>query len=717
MHLRTALLAVLALCFVALTGCPDDSDGEADSGPADTTVMDVADGAGDDGGDGATDGSTDAEADVDTGPRCPDAPDCGEDERLVGCDRCVDKMDRRCETDHDCRPDEECRKFGSSRVCYYEPDPVRTCPGSEGCPDSDGPLQVGAASKVVTPQGFERPKPAGIGEDNYINFSPSNPGEEEWYDCGQDGICPGDEDYPGADEGEGDGVAQGMWIAGFSTGRPAQYCPADKIGCEAADCCVSKYAHDNLKVQVVVVRRGGTTVAFASVDTVGWFHTDIEEIRRRLADAVDVDLLVMAGTHNHEAPDTAGQWGPGNPLPERTGRSERFIEKIYSQTVAGIEEAIEGMEPAEAQATVLDVGVDGLAVDDSRPPYVFNDDVPVVRFTAKEDGSPIATMLSFANHAEVLWSSNPYITADYPYYVRKYIREGLEAVTDEQGNEVKPALSGFGGVTLFYAGTVGGLINPGDGGAKDYAGEAPEEDHSFAAADALGQQLASRVLQAHEGGEFDKLDQSDLSFATKQFLTPIKNRVFQLAAYQLGVLKRDVYNAKRGGIGQYHPGLPQLLTEVNVIRLGPVTFFTAPGEVFPETLTGGFPGKGTAREPVVGDVQEIATPAVCDEQGLPVEDGTGTHPCIVKPDQENPPDWSNAPSGPYVYDKIPGQYPFFIGLGGDFLGYFVPNYDYEVDNYLDQAPGSHYEETQGVGPKVIDHWKSNLDTCLQAVSE
>ncbi|MFU8806683.1 MAG: hypothetical protein ACNA8W_22940, partial [Bradymonadaceae bacterium] len=533
--------------------------------------------------------------------------------------------------------------------------------------------------------------------------------EGRWNDCGLDGLCPDDEGYPGPDQGEGDGRMQGMWLAGFSPGRPALYCPEELIGCDAPECCVSKFAHDDLLSQVVVFRQNQTTVAFVVLDVVGYFHTDIETIRAALPEELGVDLLIVASTHNHEAPDTAGQWGPGKPIPTMSGRSPHFMDKIVSQTVAGITEAIAALEPAHISATVIQAGVEGLAIADSRPPYIFDDNLPVVHVTSKATGTTIATLISFGNHAEVLWAGNNYITADYFHFARKYIEEGLDAVHGDGGEELKPALPGLGGVTAMFAGAVGGLINPGRGGAKDYAGNAFDGElrHTFAAADAVGQSLAARVLAATRAGELVELENTNLSFAHRQFLSPIVNTVFQLAAYNLRILERDVYNAVRDG-NTFFPGPPELLSEVAIVRLGSVSFFTSPGEVFPETMVGGFPGKPRIWDPVVGDVEEHHVAATCDEDGLHTPDDGGTYPCIVKRDQVNPPDWDAAPEGPYVYELIPGDVPFFIGLGMDFVGYMVPEYDYEVAGYVSQAPGSHYEETNGIGPDILVHWKDAL---------
>ena len=47
----------------------------------------------------------------------------------------------------------------------------------------------------------------------------------------------------------------------------------------------------------------------------------------------------------------------------------------------------------------------------------------------------------------------------------------------------------------------------------------------------------------------------------------------------------------------------------------------------------------------------------------------------------------------------------------DFLGYMVPEYDYEPDN----APGSHYEETNGASGELIGDWRTNLLEVVDAL--
>ncbi|TXC74664.1 hypothetical protein FRC91_16260 [Bradymonadales bacterium TMQ1] len=666
-----AWLGVMLIAVVMVACSSPGDDARTDGGERDSGEHDAG-------------GSEDVGEDADGGglepPRCQAFPQCADDERVVDC-QCVSNLDRRCSYDDECRPEETCQEIeaGRPKVCIYEPPVPRGCPGEPGCEaGAQEVLLAGAASMIITPESFKAPPAEGE----------SDPGWED----------------------------DAMWIAGFSSGRPALFCPEERIGCDGPECCISKFAHDDLKSQIVVLRQDETTVAMVALDVVGFFHTDVQALRARIPAELGIDHLIVASTHNHEAPDTAGQWGPGSPLPNRSGRNPAFIERILSQTLLGLEQAVANLEPAQVHAAVLKPGVEGLAISDSRPPYIFDDNLPVVRVSAVDSGETIATLLSFANHPEVLWSGNQLITADYPHYVRKYIEQGLDAVQNSQGQELKPALDGLGGVTVFFVGALGGLINPGRGGALNYADEAfeGEQRHTFDAADAVGQRLAMHVLRAHRDGELLAQDSPALSFRTVTFLTPIENTIFQLAAFGVKLIERDVYNAAQINTLQFYPGPPQVLTEASVVGLGSVAFFTAPGEVFPESLVGGYPGRTSVWDPVIGDVEERRAEAVCGPDGMPLEGGDeGESPCVVRPDQVNPPDFGLAPRGPYIYERLgSGALPFFIGLGGDFLGYMVPSYDYEGPQGTQAAPGSHYEETNGVNGQIQADWEAALDRLL-----
>lgn len=660
---------------------------------------------------------------VDQGPPCGLEPTCERGYRCLCPDdepqecACVASQQRRCDSEDDCRLGERCEAHEGERLCWLAPESLSAtlCPG-EGCVDDQeqaGPLLVGASSRSITPLGFEVATPEGL-DGVHMNFTPPvDPMSGLWRDCGYDGLCPGDEGYEGPDRGEGDRQTQGAFIAGFSHGRPAQRCPEELIGCDRPECCISALAHDELLAQVVVLRRGARTVGFVALDLVGFFHTEVERVKRALqADlSLDLDLLIIASTHTHESFDTVGQYGAGTLTPLKTGVDPVMMTRVRSQVIEGVREAIDALRPAEAVAKVLDEGIEGLGVSDSRAPFILDDNIPVVHFRDAETGEGIATMLSVANHPEALWSENPYLSADYVHFARKYISAGLPEVRSEAGELLKPALPGLRGVVVQFVGALGGLLNPGRGVARRYDGSEVSAT-GFEKADAIGQRVAELVLGAESRGELSPLTSAPgetpaLRFASRKLLIPITNSAFLLAGFVLKLFARDIYNAVHHGGISFTPETPYVMSEIAVVKLGELTFMTAPGEVFSELLTGGYPGRDAEQSPTIGDVEQVRVGWLCNEEGLPAEGGA--LPCVVSATQENPPPWEQAPEGPYLY-RYAGERPFFIGLGMDFLGYVIPEYDFQPG-----ATGSHYEESNSASGEMTTLWREHLRGLLEAL--
>jgi hypothetical protein len=154
----------------------------------------------------------------------------------------------------------------------------------------------------------------------------------------------------------------------------------------------------------------------------------------------------------------------------------------------------------------------------------------------------------------------------------------------------------------------------------------------------------------------------------------VENYGFQ-ALFLVGVFDRPTFN--------YDPeqdinerNTPELLTEVNLVTVGPITMLSVPGEATPELSIGGYDGS-RVNSPVVD---------------------------FLDPTNPNPPDVSLAPAGPYWKEQMGGEYQWILGLGNDEIGYLIPPYDYELhptSPYLIEADGDHYEETNSVGPSAV----------------
>jgi len=499
-----------------------------------------------------------------------------------------------------------------------------------------------------------------------------NDGVPDWFlDCGRDGVCPckdpaGQPAYygkgkktclkghtsntayssPDADGSEGNGKFEGIWMGGFDGDHPL-------LG-----------KHDDIWARAVVLRTGEVTVALVSLDLVGFFNNHVDQIRKQVADKAKkhgIDYVLVASTHAHEGPDTMGQWGPqANGVPLKTGVDPKLFAHILSQASKAVVTAADKMKKATLTAGSVETGREGF-FRDGRDPQIFDTELVALRFAEASGDKTIATLVNWANHPEVLSDTNNYLTSDFPHYLRKAMEEAIPAA----GSAAK--LPALGGTSIFFPGALGCLMTPLRVKVKDRAGKVHDKSN-WDKSEALGINLAVKAREALAKGE--KISAPVISAWVKPIKLPVENAMFQMVM-GLKIFDRPTYD--------YNPNLPidktnqpKIKTEIAVIRVGPVTFFSMPGEAAPETLVGGYDGSKS--------------------YGIK----------IVDPNNKNPPKLTKAPKGPYLKARVPGKYKFFLGLGNDEIGYIVPAYNFVLGSppYMDEAPGDHYTETNSLGPQT-----------------
>jgi hypothetical protein len=621
---------------------------------------------------------------------------------------------------------------GSGPVEFVAPEPHITCPGGDGCAaGGDAQLRVGASARDVSDLGFELPRYEYIepwdrcneahialhesldpaeqsalgmprcgellpdfvancgtdrlcpGDDGYVEpdadgsemdffEDTGEPRYDYFHDCGADMLCPGDDGYPGPDVGEGNGIFDGLWLAGFQNNRPA-------LG-----------VMDPLWARTVAVEQGNTLVTMTSIDAIGIFWDDIRRIRERArallaeqAPEVDLDYMMVSSTHNHEAPDTSGQWAgevdPEIDIPLVSGVNQRYIEYVREQAAQSIVEAVLDRRSADMKIARVNTGAAGL-LRDSRDPVVIDDQLGIVQFTEAGTDVTIATMANWGNHPEAMSDVNNFITSDFPHG----LRVGLEAgVPETIGTEAR---EGLGGVAVYFQGSVGGLMTPLRVEVPDLQGETVQ-NYTFLRAYIMGYRLAEHALDAITGADAETVDAPTLSVTAARYLVPVYNRVFWVGI-SVNLFNRDTH-------GDYDPdsvinddNLPFLQSEAAIIRLGPLTMYTVPGELFPELAIGGLDGSKSFEQ------------------------------ALIRPDNPNPPDLDLFQDTPY-HEMMPGEHKWTLGLGNDFIGYIVPPYDYELHPsapYFEEADGDHYEETNSVGPEAEPRLRRVLERLLQAIT-
>ena len=412
--------------------------------------------------------------------------------------------------------------------------------------------------------------------------------------------------------------ARPVWMAGFSQNRAAT-----KI-------------HDDLWAVAIAIDDGYTRVGFVAIDAIGFFHDDVIDVRRKLPADARLDYSVVCSTHNHNTPDLMGLWGKN---PFQTGVDARYRQQVIDNAAAALVLAVSNLQPARVAIHEIPTKPDGL-VADTRKPEVFDSDIRVLHFTNPTNGATLGTLVGWADHPETVWSKNTELTADFPGYLRDALENGFK----HQGTLLE---SGVGGTHVFINGAVGGLMSttPSVTVRNPYL-QQDFKQPSHEKAQALGLQLASRILPRLEDTKMPTSDRLPISIRARTIEIPLDNTGFLIAPF-IGLIDRG------------HVRWKILRTEVALITLGDASIACIPGEIYPELVNGGIekpPGGDYAVEPV-----------------------------------EVPP----------IREMMPGNIKFIFGLANDEIGYIIPKSEWDREApYLYNAKKSPYGEVNSVGPEA-----------------
>lgn len=453
------------------------------------------------------------------------------------------------------------------------------------------------------------------------------PAVETWSDDDANGRWDEGEAF---DDVDADGVFDPVWLAGFGRGRGATG------------------VHDDLWARAMVFARGDLRVGVVALDLIGYFNDDVIAVREAAREAgLELDYVLVASTHQHEGPDAMGPWGE---TPFETGRDEVYLATVVEQAVAALEEAADAL--TEATLTVATATDTRHLIDDSREPEVV--DPTLTALLARDaSGAAIATMVVWGNHPEALDDTNTLVTSDYPHYVR----EGMEAAFDAP--------------SLFFAGTLGGLMNPLHiEGCPDAAGNGTCPAGTYALAEYIGAEVSSRAVAALEAAT--PSDDRTLAARRERVELTFGNFAF-LAGYAAGLFERRIFDRDDEPVTRAQAddvrvedalaGALHIQSEVGVVTLGPLELVTVPGELYPE---------------------------------LWLDDDAGGSFIVVNDDVDFP----DAPKEPPLRTLMKtSRVRAIVNQGNDALGYIIPKIQYDFDEPFAYGRRQ-YGEVNSLGPDI-----------------
>lgn len=180
--------------------------------------------------------------------------------------------------------------------------------------------------------------------------------------------------------------------------------------------------HDPLECAALFLRdEAGGSALFLANDVIFLTRQLVAGVRRRIHARTGVaeNAILISATHTHSGPImTSPLSNAADPVVPKV--DPEYLAGIADRMVMAAELAIEAVRPAEVGLAVAQA--EGVGSNRHDPSGPADPDVPVLVVRSREPGVPIACMLVYAMHPTVLHEDSRLISADFPYFTRRWLR-------------------------------------------------------------------------------------------------------------------------------------------------------------------------------------------------------------------------------------------------------------------------------------------------------
>lgn len=296
----------------------------------------------------------------------------------------------------------------------------------------------------------------------------------------------------------------------------------------------------DLFARALVLEKGETRVAIVSIDNLGW-PAYLGNRSRKLIKGIAPENILIGVTHTHSAPDAYA-------FPDENGNTAADLEYLnwcVQQVADAVNEALSKLEPVSLKTAVGEAK--GKIAYNYYAPELYDRRMGVIQLIAtagKNGGKPVATLINYATHPEILGTARKLISPDLcgPLYDR----------IEEKG----------GGMALFMNSAQGGMVT------ADTRLENGREANDWNECIRIGNLMADEALRIIETAKTQ--ENPELFCASKTIEFPIESEIMQY------VLKNSplVSNEDRNDF-------TKISTRLNLLNIGTAQVITIPGEALP----------------------------------------------------------------------------------------------------------------------------------------
>ena len=294
-----------------------------------------------------------------------------------------------------------------------------------------------------------------------------------------------------------------------------------------------KQRQGDLTVRALVLEQGGTSVAIVSADFLG-FPAALGNRVRAAVKKIPAQNILIGATHTHSAPDCYGfPDGAGG-----TARDEKYLELVCARMIEALHEAATNLQPVRLKIATGEAK--GKIAYNYYAEQLYDPRCHVIQ-ALDASGKPIATLVNYAIHPEVLGSDAGICSPDLvgPLYER----------LAEKG----------AGTGIFLNSAEGGMVT------ADNRLPAGKEARSWEECQRIGRLLADEALRIVNDAPAQ--DSPRLFCAARTLSLPVD-----------APLMRALLKALPGSPGG---DATSITTQLNLINLGNAQILTIPGEALP----------------------------------------------------------------------------------------------------------------------------------------
>jgi len=309
---------------------------------------------------------------------------------------------------------------------------------------------------------------------------------------------------------------------------------------------LSQDAHDPLYATAVFLLTGDDALVLIQTDLVGLVRADMEVIRDEVAAklGIDRDRVIVTSTHTHHSPDTVGLWG--TVIPARTGRSEKYMNRVKHRAIKAAVQAFRARRPASLHMAVGEEHELHWNERIQTDPDASLDSILTAVKAVDENGKVVATITNWACHPTAVGADNLHPSADWVGYFYQSMSQAMP------------------GVHMYLNGSIGAAIQPSEPWRNEHM---HTDKQSFAWAEQIGTRLAEKtvgLLSQTQPVAFEHIE-----VRSNAATVYMENKLFRFAKV-MGVLGMDLPESNEA----YH-------SPVTAVKLGDLRIGTMPGEVAP----------------------------------------------------------------------------------------------------------------------------------------